>query len=394
MPKVRASSKKSASPPKVALLVETSNAYARGMLAGVEEFISARGPWTVYLGEHGRGDRPPAWLERWDGDGIIARVENENIARALESMRVPVVNLSFTPLIAAAPTFTTDNEGIAELAATHFLERGFQHFAYCGREEFAWSIDRGEAFSRRLAREGKKCVVFARPARVAGDSDAEVESIASWLRKLPKPVAVLACYDFRGQQVLDAARRAGCNVPDEVAVLGVDNDELLCALSPPPLSSVILNARRSGWLAAEALELMMRGEAVPAEVTHVAPLGVATRQSTDTMAVEDVQVAKAVRFMREHACRGIDVSDVLRACPMSRRSLELRMKAVLGRTPHGEILRVQIARAKQLLAGTSLSLPEVADKCGFRHAEYLSVAFKRETGAAPSEYRKSHGRLG
>ena len=390
MPKARAS-KRNVSPPKVALLVETSNAYARGMLAGVEEFISARGPWTVYLGEHGRGDRPPAWLERWDGDGIIARVENENIARALESMRLPVVNLSFASLVAAAPTFTTDNDGIAELAATHFLERGFRHFAYCGREEFVWSIDRGEAFVRRLVSVGKNCSVFSRTKRVAADSDAEIESIASWLRILPKPVAVLACYDFRGQQVLDACRRAGFTVPDEIAVLGVDNDELLCALSPPPLSSVILNPRRSGWLAAEALDLMMRGKRVPAVVTHVPPLGVATRQSTDTMAVDDVQVAKAVRFIRERACSGIDVSDVLRACPMSRRALELRMKAVIGRTPHAEILRVQIARARQLLAATSLSLPEVAEKCGFRHAEYLSVAFKRETGVAPSEYRRERG---
>ena len=390
MPKARAS-KKNVSPPKVALLVETSNAYARGMLAGVEEFISARGPWTVYLGEHGRGDRPPAWLERWDGDGILARVENENIARALESMRLPVVNLSFAPLIAAAPTFTTDNAGIAELAAGHFLERGFRHFAYCGRQEFVWSIDRGEGFVRRLAAVGRKCAVFSRPARVAADSDAEIESIASWLRTLPKPVAVLACYDFRGQQVLDACRRAGFTVPDEIAVLGVDNDELLCALSPPPLSSVILNSRRSGWLAAEALDLMMRGKRVPAVVTHVPPLGVATRQSTETMAVDDVQVAKAVRFIRERACSGIDVSDVLRACPMSRRALEQRMKSVIGRTPHAEILRVQIARARQLLAATALALPEVAEKCGFRHAEYLSVAFKRETGVAPSEYRRERG---
>ena len=228
------------------------------------------------------------------------------------------------------------------------------------------------------------------PARLAPNSDAEIESIASWLRSLPKPVAVFACYDFRGQQVLDACRRAGFAVPDEVAVLGVDNDELLCALSPPPLSSVILNPRRSGWLAAEALDLMMRGQRVPA-VTHVPPLGVATRQSTDTTAVDDVQVANAVRFIRERACSGIDVSDVLRACPMSRRALEQRMKAILGRTPHAEILRVQIARARQLLAATSLSLPEVAEKCGFRHAEYLSVAFKRETGVAPSEYRRERG---
>ena len=214
MPKARAASKRNVSPPKVALLVETSNAYARGMLGGVEEYISARGPWTVYLGEHGRGDRPPAWLERWNGDGILARVENENIARALESMRLPVVNLSFAPLIAAAPTFTTDNDGIAELAAMHFLERGFRHFGYCGREDFVWSIDRSEAFVRRLASVGRKCAVFSRPKRAAADSDAEIESIASWLRTLPKPVAVLACYDFRGQQVLMhvAARASRCRM--------------------------------------------------------------------------------------------------------------------------------------------------------------------------------------
>lgn len=392
MPKARAASKMKTLPPKVALLVETSNAYARGMLAGVEEFISARGPWTVYLGEHGRGDRPPTWLERWDGDGIIARVENEKIARALEAMRLPVVNLSFAPLIADAPTFTTDNEAIADMAAVHFLERGFHHFAYCGRDEFPWSTDRGNAFAKRLAAAGKRCATFSRAARVTTDSDAELENIADWLRTLPKPVAVLACYDFRGQQVLDACRRAGFSVPDEIAVLGVDNDELLCALSPPPLSSVILNPRRSGWLAAEALESLMLGQTVEAVVTHVPPLGVATRQSTDTMAVDDLQVAKAVRYIREHACNGIDVSDVLRACPMSRRALEQRMKSIIARTPHEEILRVQIARAKQLLSGTSLALPEVAEKCGFRHAEYLSVAFKREAGLPPSEYRREHGR--
>lgn len=394
MPKGRALRTKPASPPKVALLVETSNAYARGMLAGIEDFISTHGPWSVYLGEHGRGDQPLSWLARWRGDGIIARVENENIARALVATRLPVVNLSFAPLIPGAPTFTTDNVGIADLAVTHFMERGFQHFAYCGRREFVWSIDRGAAFERRLGALGKTCAHFPQPSDTGADSDGETDRIAAWLLTLPRPLAVFACYDQRGQQVLDACRRAGFAVPDEVAVLGVDDDELLCALSPPPLSSVTLNARRSGWLAARALDLLMRGKTVPAEVCYVSPLGVATRQSTDTMAVGDAQIARAIRFIREHACRGTSVADVLRACPMSRRALEQRMKAIIGRTPHAEILRVQISRAKQLLAGTSLALPEVAEKCGFRHAEYLSVAFKREAGVAPSDYRRAQRQVG
>ena len=385
MPKGRI---KSSSPPKVALLVETSNAYARGMLAGIEDFISAYGPWSVYLGEHGRGDQPPPWLAGWQGDGIIARVENANIARSLAATGLPVVNLSFDSLIAGAPTFTTDNVGIAELAVGHFLERGFSQFAYCGRREFVWSVDRGAAFERRLAVAGMTCAHFPQPRSIGADSDAETDRIAAWLRRLPRPLAVFACYDIRGQQVLDACRRAGFVVPDEVAVLGVDNDELLCALSPPPLSSVNLNPRRSGWLAAQALDSLMRGENVRTEVCFTPPLGVATRQSTDTMAVGDAQVAKAIRYIREHACEGAVVEDVLRACPMSRRALEQRMKAIIGRTPHAEILRVQITRAKQLLASTSLLLPEIAEKCGFRHAEYLSVAFKRETGMAPSEYRR------
>ncbi len=364
------------------------------MLAGIEDFISTHGPWSVYLAEHGRGDQPPPWLARWRGDGIIARVENASIARELEATGLPVVNLSFAPLIPGAPTFTTDNVGIAELAVAHFLERGFQHFAYCGRREFVWSIDRGEAFERRLGVEGKKCAHFPQRSGTGAGSDAETDRIAAWLATLPRPLAVFTCYDQRGQQVLNACRRAGFAVPDEVAVLGVDDDELLCALSPPPLSSVTPNARRSGWLAAQALGLLMRGKKVPTEVCYVPPLGVATRQSTDTMAVGDAHIARAIRFIRENACDGATVADALRACPMSRRTLEQRMKEIIGRTPHAEILRVQITHAKQLLASTSLALLEVAEKCGFRHAEYLSVAFKREVGVAPSDYRRTRGRVG
>ena len=376
-------------PPKVALLIETSNAYARGLLAGIGDYVLGHGPWSLYLGEQGRGDRPPDWLAKWGGDGIIARVENRSTARALAAVRLPVVDLSAARLLPGAPVVTTDNAAIARLAVQHFTERGFRHFAYCGDARFAWSMARGEYFSLFIRGSGGTCAVYAAEKARAG-GDAETDGIARWLRRLPKPVAVFACYDARGQRVLDACRRAGLAVPEEVAVLGVDNDELLCAMTPPPLSSIILNMQRAGWEAAALLAVLMKGGKVAPGPLLVPPLGVAVRQSTEVLAVDDPQVARALRYIREHACEGIGVEDVLRQCPMARRALEARMKALLGRTPHEEIQRVQLNRVKELLSGTDLALAEIAGRAGFRHTEYLSVVFKREIGLPPSAYRQEH----
>ncbi len=379
------------STPRVALLVETSNAYGRDILAGIVDYIRVHGPWNVYLAETGRGEEAPRWLERWGGDGIIARIENERIAGFLEKTKLPVVDVSFAHLLPAAPTFTTDNPAIARMAVQHFLERGFEHFAYCGRDEFVWSLDRGEAFARAVRERGFQCHMYSQGNRADDGLDSQVDAISGWLAELPQPLALLACYDLRGQQVLDAARQANLAVPEQVAVLSVDNDELLCALSPPPLSSVILNGKRTGWLAAEALTRLLAGEEVPGCVLPVPPLGIATRQSTDTLAVADPQLARALRFIREHACDGIGVADIIHHAPMARRSLENRMRNTIGRSPNGEILRVKLARARQLLAGTELSLAEVASRCGFRYSEYFSVVFKRETGVTAGEYRRANG---
>jgi len=188
-------------------------------------------------------------------------------------------------------------------------------------------------------------------------------------------------------QVLDACRRLGVPVPDEVAVVAVDNDELLCELAHPPLSSVIPNTRRTGYEAAALLDRLMNGGRARGETHLIPPLGVATRQSTDVLAIEDPHVSRAVRYIREHACDGINVRDVLRAVPQSRRLLEARFKKLLGRTPHEEILRVQLRRVKQLLTETDLPLETIAERTGFAHPEYLSVVFRREVGQPPSRYR-------
>ncbi len=214
-----------------------------------------------------------------------------------------------------------------------------------------------------------------------------IDNWPSGFALLPRPVGIMACYDIKAQQVLDVCRELDLAVPEQVAVIGADNDELLCNLSDPPLSSVVPNSQRAGYEAAGFLDRMMSGQKVKSDAVLVRPLGIETRQSTDTLAIEDAEIAAAVRFIRRHADTGINVGDVLKEVPLSRRVLESRFRKILGRTPHEEIVRQRIGRIQQLLSETELSLREIADRTGFEHAEYLSVAFKQATGQTPSEFR-------
>ena len=374
-------------PLKVALLVETSNSYARGLLRGIVSYIREHRPWSLYLSEHNRGDKPPRWLAHWNGHGIIARIENSTIAEALRQVSVPIVDVSAARLIPSLPWFETDDGAIAHLAADHLLERGFKYFGYAGDARFNWSNWRSEHFQNCIRAAKRESFVY-RPTRgFSPDDEEQVDDLANWIRELPKPVGVMACYDLRGVQVLDACRRIGVAAPDEVAVIGVDNDDLLCELSHPPLSSVMPNTHRTGYEAAKLLDEMMSGKKVRGETHLIPPLGIATRQSTDVLAIEDRNVARAVHFIREHACDGIKVKDVLKAVPHSRTLLEGRFKKLLGRTPHEEILRVRLSRVKQLLTETDLPLEQIAERSGFPHVEYLSVAFRREVGMPPSQFR-------
>ncbi|HYE30677.1 MAG TPA: DNA-binding transcriptional regulator [Methylomirabilota bacterium] len=373
--------------PKVALLIETSNAYARGLLRGIVAYARERRRWSLSLSEHTRGDKAPAWLSEWDGQGIIARIENPSIAEALKTLKVPIVDVSAARLLPHLPWFETDDGAVAHLGAEHLLERGFRHFAFAGDTRFNWSNWRQEHFQHSIRAAGRECAVYSPSRKFAPDDDRQIEDLAEWITGLPKPIGIMACYDFRGQQVLDACRRRDIAVPDEVAVLGVDNDELLCELSDPPMSSVMPNTHRTGYEAAALLDKMMGGLKVKGETHLIPPSGVVTRQSTDALAIEDRNVARAIHYIRKNACNGINVQDVIKAVPQSRRLLEQKFKQLIGRTPHQEIIRVQLDRVKELLTQSDLSLEAIAEHTGFSHVEYLSVAFKREAGMPPSKYR-------
>lgn len=387
---------------QVALIVETSSAYGRDLLSGIIRFMHLRDEWSVFLDQRDLWQEPPAWLDQWDGDGVITRVSTPELSRAVTANGVPMVEVSDRSAETTRPQVRSDDAAIGRLAAEHFIERGFTRFGFCGFVGEAWSERRQVAF-RQTVRE-----------RLDADCDAfnsiwhgpdakswrdERRDLTNWLGSLRPPVAVMAGNDLRGQQVLDACAELGLRVPEEIAVIGVDNDDLLCRVCSPSLSSVIPDAEAVGYRAAEILSRLMAGESAEtaAEVNSrqmngpqiIPPRGIRSRQSTDVVAIAGREIAAALHFIREHACRGISVDEVVENCQVSRSTLERQVRRYLGRTPQEEIRHVQIKRVQDLLRTTDLSVEKIAAMTGFTHAEYLHVVFKRITGLTTGEYRRS-----
>jgi LacI family transcriptional regulator len=381
--------------PRVALLVESSRAYGRGILAGVAKYVREHEPWSIFCQELSLCDETPEWFRNWKGEGVITRLENDDIVGRVQRLRVPVVYLRRVNGTDGMPTLLTDNAAAGRMCFEHFKERGFRHFAFCGFNGADYSDERRDGFVASVGKLGMRCHVFgaaphpgeARTAGFENEGLKDAVAVADWIRKLPKPVGVMACNDMRGQQVMNTCRALGVAVPDDVAVIGVDNDEVLCTLSDPPLSSVVPDTERIGYETAALLARMMGGAKASASEILIPPKCVVTRRSTDVLAVEDRQIAAATRFIREHACEGIDVSDVLKAVPMSRSTLDRRFIALMNCSPKDEILRVRLNRAKQLLAETDLALPVIAERIGLEHTEYLSRIFKKRFGLTPSDFR-------
>jgi len=374
----------------VAIIVETSNCYARGVLRGIHDYARGRHGWTLFLTEHGRHEFDESFACNWKFDGVIARIETERMARTIKAMGVPTVDVSAARLIEGIPWVETDDEAITRVALDHLRDCGLQNFAFFGDPFYNWSIWRQEHFERRLGRPDIiRSRVFNLPARKEPRIRwwTQREAIRDWLESLPKPVGVFVCYDACGQQLLEICRFYHLKVPEDIAVIGVDNDDLLCELATPTLSSVIPNSFRTGAYAAEILDRMMRGEKLGERKYSIEPLGVRKRVSTDVLTVGDHHIAEAIAFIRHKAHENIGVEDVLRIVPLSRRVLEARFRRALNRTPHQEILRVRASAVRELLLETDMSLSEISEALGIRHPEYLSVFFKKETGLTPREYR-------
>ena len=373
--------------PHVALFVETSITYGREILRGITRYLQFRQPWSVFVEQRDRLAMPPDWLRRWKGQGVILRRSSPELIRMLLRKRVAVVDLDDRQPTGKVARIESDHRAIGRLGAEHLRERGFRQFAFCGFENQHWSTERREGFVHVLRHHGLPCIVLESKEPVPWE--VEQDRLGKWLLSLPRPVGLMTSNDVRGQQVLDACMRVGLAVPEVVAVLGVDNNEILCNLCHRPLSSVAPNAELIGFEAAATLDRLMAG--VSASELHllIEPKGVITRQSTDILAIDDAEIAGVVRFIREQSCRGCSMSDVMRHTRLSRSLLERRFRRSIGHSPQAEIRAIQIKRVKEMLSGSDLSLADIAGIAGYRHPEYMSVVFKRETGQTPGEYRKA-----
>jgi LacI family transcriptional regulator len=380
-------------PRRVAVLANVSRRFDRRVIQGVTAYMWERGGWSLYVEEDPLQKLPK--LQQWDGDGIIADWDDRKIAVAVRGLAIPVIGFGggrgwYDPAC-GAHYFTTDNAAIGQLAADHLLDCGFTQLAFYGnppRRRARWSEEREQAFGRRAAAAQVPCVVYHGRHADAHHWLQQLRELSAWLQSLPKPIGLMACTDIRARQVLEACRTSGIRVPDEVAVIGVDNDEMICELTTPPLSSIEQGSRQIGYQAASLLDRLMAGRA-PRPARHVIPPeSLIARQSTDVLAGDDAQLALAIRFVREHACDPISVADVLRLIPLSRSTLENRFRASLGRTIHAEIQRVQVEQARQLLVHTDLLIKQIAVRCGFKYVPYLTRVFRQHVGLSPGEYRR------
>ena len=363
------------------------------MLKGVAHYERTHHGWESFLDDEARSQTDPRWLRSKKWDGVISRHTNLSLVQSCAELKLPLVDLNDVPPFPGVPKIRPDNVGIGHLGAEHFIERGFHHFAFSGFANTEWSCERRNGFVEALALARHTCQVHDvdYPGDLTPFWDAkQIATMSAWLAKLPKPVAVMACNDLRALEVLSAARTAGMLVPEEVAVLGANNDSIRCELAYPPLSSVATNAFQSGYQSAAWLAQMIDGQPPDSMDRRVEPLGVVTRPSSDILAINDKNVALALNFIRESACQRISVEQVLKHAFASRSQLEKKFRQYLGRSPQAEIRRVQVAKIKQLLLETDYPLKRIAELTGFEHVEYLSVVFKRITATSPGEYRRKN----
>lgn len=377
------------------MLIESSRAYGRECLLGVARYARTHGPWEVLHLERGLDGRLPREVQSWQPSGLLTRIDSATFLKSVDQLAVPTVDLrgAFRP--ANGAVFDTDHRAVSELAFDHLRDLGFRNYGFCGYPGVDFSDKRRDAFMELVESYGYRGSVYAPKRRNSGDDvtrreslgELKIEDIIGWIHSLPKPVAVFACNDIRGRQVLRACLEAELSVPDEVAVLGVDDDEVICELSIPPLSSVEPDAERLGYEAAAMLETLLEGHDPPTGPVTIPPRGIRARLSSETSAIDDPTVAQAMRLIREDACRPLQVSDLARDLGVSRSTLERRFRDLLGRSPAAQIERQRMQRAQVLLHETDHKVSRVASATGYQSAAQFITAFKRSFGVTPGAFR-------
>lgn len=376
---------------RVALLIRREGAYAHGVLRGIAKYADRTRDWHCEGADPLKATIGP--MREWSPDGIIAGLWEDDAIRALIEMGVPTVDVFDWGSQYPIPRVIPDDVAAGRLAAEHLLSRGFRSFAFSGSSWMHFSRQRERGFAEALAGAGFSYVPYYYdygPDTWAGVSwSGAHQSTVDWAQSLPRPVGVMGMNDLWALRVISACHVANLRVPEDVAVIGVDDDELLCFMSRPALSSVTLDLARIGYEAAATLERLMNGERV-SPVTHIAPIAVAARASTDVLAIEDRDLVDALRFIRNNAAKGIGVEHVVRQVAIPRRTLERKFQEQLKHGPHEEIVLARVELARDMLVHTDLPMPLIAGRCGFSGHDRMIKSFKNQMGMTPTAYRNQY----
>ena len=379
------------------MAVERSSAYGRNFICGVSDIAEQHDEWDLALID-------PASVSSKasaDIDGWICRVTDRRMARALARSGRPVVDCLCAVDMPTFATVKTDAEKIGELAARHFLERHFANFAFCGYRRVAFSDRRRNAFAASLKKRCFQPAIYRPPLRpthrfgrdfLLGDrteSPPDTDDLAAWLKRLPKPVGVFCCDDLRASQLAALCRTLKLSVPNDVAILGVDDDPIYCMFSTPRLSSIDPDSVAIGRTAAQALADMLADRNVAAHPPNltVPPSGIVKRASTDTYPDAPPWFAEAMCFIRTNVDKGISASDVFCHVGYSRTLVERVFREHISSSVQKKIAETRIDEAKRLLASTNLPIKEIASLSGFSSLEYLTHTFTAGTGLSPTVWR-------
>ncbi len=376
-------------PRHVGILVETDDSWGRNIVEAVCKFGSANG-WTLLISprdSQGRLRLPNVW----NGDGVIASLKNAPSVRHVKNLRLPVVDVGImVPKHDWLARVATDDAVRGKMAFEHFRDRGLKHFACYAPPIGRYSDVRPAAFANAVASGGYQCAMYD----AAGDDESgwltNYSSVRRWLSTLPRPLGVFAADPYPARQLIEICSAESIGIPDEVAVLSGDDDELLCNVASPQISAVELASHRIGETAAKLLAKMMSGGVAPKRETLVPPLRVRARHSTDILAMPDSEIAGVLEYIRDRAPRGITVADLLKAFPISRRRLEQRFRAELNRSPAEEIRRVRMAYVGRMLLDSDKPVATIASDAGFSTGASLSQAFRQYFGTTPGEYRQQN----
>lgn len=381
--------------PQVAVLLESSRGISRAMFQGILNYVRVYGPWSLNMVAGGASDQKVPDTRIWRGNGIIARIPNDEAAEAVVAARLPTVliNPADSYLDPAHPLSSfsriqSDSHAIGTLAAEHYLGLGFSHFAFIGTaEQTNWSRWRQEAFQERLLAAGKPCHIC--PAAILGKAEWLVERprLCAWLRKRPKPLAIFTPNDIRAREILDACLIADIPVPYKAAVLGVDNDIFLCETGIPPISSIAIDDEKAGYEAARLLDQLMRKAVRGQQILRYSPKEVVSRASTECLHITERLVIRALEYIRINAGLNIRVSDVADHLGVSPRWAETRFKNAMGKSLHDEIHLTRMKAILNMVSDTDRPFSEIAARCGFRSANHLCRLFKVEFGRTMSEMR-------